>query len=76
MAALTAKVKGLEVQYRVLQSEHSRCQPRIDRTARLPPRVGADQVLEVLYDRATLGSIVHAMPREQRMNLLGVIAEG
>lgn len=69
-------MKALEIQYRILQNEHSQCKPRVDRTPDLPAGISADKVLEVLYDRATLGAIVHAMPKEQRISLLGVISEG
>lgn len=76
VAALTSKVRALEIQYRLLQNEHSQCQPRIDRSPNLPAGVSADKALEVLYDRATLAAIVRAMRKEQRISLLGIMAEG
>ncbi|BEI93786.1 uncharacterized protein CcaverHIS019_0602450 [Cutaneotrichosporon cavernicola] len=72
---LKARLESLQTQYRVLQTEHARCAPRVARVPNLPAGVSADKVLELLYDRATLGAIVHAMPREQRTSLLGVMAE-
>ncbi|GMK58359.1 hypothetical protein CspeluHIS016_0503910 [Cutaneotrichosporon spelunceum] len=74
---LRARLRTLEAQHRLLQTEHARCAPCIARARApsLPAGVSADKVLELLYDRTTLGAIVYAMPKEQRTSLLGVMAE-
>jgi hypothetical protein len=35
-----------------------------------------DKLVALLLDRETLGTVVRSLPKDQRMGLLGVIAEG
>lgn len=74
---LRQRIHDLEVQYRFLQAEHSRCKPRLERPMRAIRGEGMEEKLTMLlHDTETLGTVVRSLPRDQRIGLLGVIAEG
>lgn len=72
---LRSQLRRMEVRYRILQVEHSRCPLRSERTGPRSSDVD-DKLLDVLNDREALTSVVRGMPKAQRTGLLSVIAEG